>query len=163
MDTSDSYEELVPREDNEGNMIRLTTFLIGRYDEAVRTGDYDFIHSFLEKYGHVDIPVLNGSALEILEQADHEALILLTDQEFITLPDIVMAIIYREPYYLHGLLNDEVIRLILRYDAYDLFLQYRRTILKRLKECPSCMRDWRIGKRIASVLKEEILFPVNSG
>lgn len=128
---TDRYEDLFPKD---AEFREASPELVRKYEQAIRDGNLSFISEFLDLYPHVDVPVLNLPSLQMLEQANHDALLYLDDKEYTVLPDIARAIVYDEPFYLHVQdVTPALIYLIFKYDSYEIYLNFKNEILAFLR------------------------------
>lgn len=104
-------------------------------DMAIRTGDLDLLDETLEQYDYLEPPVMKLDSVSLLEQANHDALRILDEREYTVLDDAVRTIIYDDPDNLgDSELDIEMVYLVLKYDAYEVFLSRESEVFDILKE-----------------------------
>lgn len=117
--------------DESGNEIEAPSEVIQMYDTAIRTGDIPYIDWVVSTYRHYEVPILNTDPFTMLDNASHEALLWLDEQDYTVLPDIVRAIIYDDPLplYTRDMTKDIIIQ-VLKRGAWEIYLQYKNDIIK---------------------------------
>lgn len=139
--------------DESGNEVDAPSDVLAAYDYSIRNGDIPYINWMISTYGHSDVPILRTDPLYMLDHASHEALLWLDENEYITLPDIVRAIIYDDPFLLHPRdITKEVVIRILSRGAWEIFLEYRYDIINVISSASECKMFMRI---LASTSKDE--------
>jgi hypothetical protein len=143
--------------DESGNEVEASEDAIQMYDRAIRIGDIPYLDWMTSTYRHYDVPILQVDPFTMLEDASHEALLWLDEQEYIVLPDIVRAIIYDDPLLLDTRdMTVEIVKQILLRGAWEIFLEYHLDILRVIHNtCMDTPHDCNILMEILSDIRPE--------
>ena len=126
--------------DEAGNEIEAPLEALQMYDYAIRKGDIPYLDWMTSTYRHYDVPILNTDPFFMLDNANHEALLWLDEQDYTVLPDIVRAIIYDDPMLLYTRdITKDIVKQILSRGAWEIFLEYKDEVLYTIRNI--CMDD----------------------
>ena len=121
--------------DENGDEVEAPLDAINMYDTAIRTGDIPYIDWMVSTYRHYEVPILNTDPFFMLDNASHEALLWLDEQDYTVLPDVVRAIIYDDPLPLYTReLTSDIILQVLKRGAWEIYLEYKYDIIDMITD-----------------------------
>jgi hypothetical protein len=139
--------------DEQGNVVEPHQDYLNKYDDAVRKGDLEYMYWFLDTFGHYFVPIVREDPIYMLENADHDALIMLEEMDYISLPDLVRGIIYDDDLVIQpDEISCDLIRQIIRRSAISIYRRHRDTIHSVINECIDEALATKRGKILVPIL-----------
>lgn len=129
--------------DEDGNEVEAPLDVISMYDTAIRRGDIAYMDWVVSTYRHYEVPILNTDPFYMLDNASHEALLWLDEQDYTVLPDIVRAIIYDDPLPLYTReMTKDIVLQVLKRGAWEIYIEYKDSIISLILDaCETYTQD----------------------